>query len=89
MTVYVLYFHGCQFGTDDNNQEWTRLLPQFISAPAAGPNFYARVYHPAFNVDLEDADEAVKSFKRHTRAVGKGVQSLRNVFGRVREARIG
>ncbi|KAF9484995.1 hypothetical protein BDN70DRAFT_871680 [Pholiota conissans] len=79
----VTFFLGC-----DNDSEWTRLLPQFISAPAAGPSFYARVYHPAFNVDLDDAEDAVTSFKRHTRAVGKGVQSLRNVFGRVRDARI-
>ncbi|KAF8174106.1 hypothetical protein BJ912DRAFT_1024773 [Pholiota molesta] len=79
----VTFFLGC-----DNDSEWTRLLPQFTSAPAAGPSFYARIYHPAFNVDLEDAEDTIKSFKKHTRAVGKGVQSLRNVFGRVREARI-
>ncbi|PPQ86618.1 hypothetical protein CVT25_006802 [Psilocybe cyanescens] len=79
----LTFFLGC-----DNDSEWSRLWPQHLSAPAAGPAFYARVYHPAFNVDLEDAEEAIKSFQNHARAVGKGVQGLRSVFGRIREARI-
>ncbi|KAF8960308.1 hypothetical protein BDZ97DRAFT_1665982 [Flammula alnicola] len=79
----VVFFLGCE-----NDGEWARLLPQHLSAPAAGPAFYARVYHPAFNVDLEDAEDAIDSFRTHARAVGKGVQGLRSVFGRVREARI-
>lgn len=57
--------------------------------PAAGPSFYARVYHPAFNLDLEDATDALHCFQAHTKAVGKGIQGLRTVFGRVRESRIG
>ena len=57
--------------------------------PAAGPSFYARVYHPAFNIDAEDAKDAVDRFDRHIKAVGRGVQDLRSVFGRVREARVG
>jgi sorting nexin-9/18/33 len=57
--------------------------------PAAGPAFYARVYHPAFNLDLEDAEDALHCFQTHTKAVGKGIQRLRTVFGRVRESRIG
>ncbi|KAJ3516486.1 hypothetical protein NLJ89_g1092 [Agrocybe chaxingu] len=79
----VTFFLGCE-----SDSEWSRLLPKHLSAPAAGPAFYARVYHPAFNVDLEDADDAIYSFQTHARAVGKGVQGLRSVFGRVREARI-
>lgn len=70
-------------------QEWKRLVPQHLSMPAAGPTFYARVYHPAFNLDAEDAEDAVNHFATHTKAVGKGVQGLRNIFGRVREARTG
>ncbi|KAL1742546.1 hypothetical protein HDZ31DRAFT_42969 [Schizophyllum fasciatum] len=76
-------FLGCE-----NDLEWKRLLNQHLSVPAAGPSFYARVFHPAFNVDAEDAADAVERFDAHTRAVGKGVQALRNVFGRVREARL-
>jgi hypothetical protein len=57
--------------------------------PAAGPAFYARVYHPAFNLDLEDAEDTLHCFQTHTKAVGKGIQRLRTVFGRVRESRIG
>ncbi|KAH9478454.1 Sorting nexin-33 [Psilocybe cubensis] len=79
----LTFFLGC-----DNDSEWARLWPQHISAPAAGPAFYARVYHPAFNVDLEDAEEAINAFQNHARAVGKSVQGLRSVFGRIREARI-
>ena len=57
--------------------------------PVAGPAFYARVYHPAFNLDLEDAEDTLHCFQAHTKAVGKGIQRLRTVFGRVRESRIG
>jgi sorting nexin-9/18/33 len=70
-------------------QEWKRLVPQHLAMPAAGPAFYARVFHPDFNVDAEDAEEAVDRFDTHTRAIGKGVQGLRNIFGRVRDARVG
>ncbi|KAF9568707.1 hypothetical protein CPC08DRAFT_679040 [Agrocybe pediades] len=79
----LTFFLGCE-----DDKEWSRLWPQFISAPAAGASFYARIYHPAFNVDVEEAEDAVKSFQAHTRAVGKGVQGLRSVFGRIREARV-
>jgi len=70
-------------------QEWNRLVPVHLSLPPAGSSFYARVFHPAFNLDTEDATEAVERFDTHTRAVGKGVQGLRNIFGQVREARVG
>jgi sorting nexin-9/18/33 len=57
--------------------------------PAAGPAFYANVYHPAFNLDLEDAEDTLHCFQTHTKAVEKGIQGLRTVFGKVRESRIG
>ncbi|KAJ6495280.1 hypothetical protein C8R45DRAFT_866476 [Mycena sanguinolenta] len=79
----VTFFLGCESDT-----EWKRLVPQHLAMPAAGPSFYARVFHPDFNVDADDATESVDRFDTHTRAIGKGVQGLRNMFGRVREARI-
>ncbi|RDB29754.1 Sorting nexin lst-4 [Hypsizygus marmoreus] len=79
----VTFFLGCESET-----EWKRLVPQHLSMPPAGPAFYARVFHPAFNLDAEDAEEAVDRFDMHTKAVGKGVQGLRNIFGRIREARV-
>ncbi|KAK7044602.1 SH3 and PX-domain-containing 3 [Favolaschia claudopus] len=79
----VTFFLGCESDT-----EWKRLVPQHLAMPAAGPAFYARVFHPDFNVDAEDAAESVDRFDTHTRAIGKGVQGLRNIFGRVREARV-
>jgi sorting nexin-9/18/33 len=65
------------------------MLPHHMSMPAAGPAFYARVYHPAFNLDLEDAEDTLQCFQTHTKAVGKGIQGLRAVFGKVRESRLG
>jgi len=47
------------------------------------------VYHPAFNLDLEDASESVERFERHIKAVGKGVQGLRGMFSCFRAARLG
>ncbi|KIM46899.1 hypothetical protein M413DRAFT_440467 [Hebeloma cylindrosporum] len=79
----LTFFLGCE-----SDSEWSRLLPQHLSAPAAGPTFYARVYHPAFNVDKEDAEETIIAFHNHARAVGKGVQGLRSIFAKVREARV-
>ncbi|KAG6919790.1 hypothetical protein DXG01_000290 [Tephrocybe rancida] len=79
----VTFFLGCE-----SEVEWDRLVPQHLAMPAAGPTFYARVFHPAFNVDADDAQETVDRFETHTKAVGKGVQGLRNIFGRVREARV-
>ena len=64
-------------------------MPQFLSMRAAGPSFFAHVFHPAFNFDIQDASEAIEKFDNHVRAVGKGVQGMRNTFNRVREARIG
>jgi sorting nexin-9/18/33 len=57
--------------------------------PPAGPQFYARVFHPAFNLDVDEASESVERFNRHVKAVGKGVQGLRGMFGNLRQARVG
>lgn len=70
-------------------QEWKKQLPYYLALPPKGPSFYAQVYHPAFNVDAEDAEEALDRFVGHTHAVGKGVQTLRAVFSKIREARVG
>ncbi|KAF8649596.1 hypothetical protein AX16_005687 [Volvariella volvacea WC 439] len=79
----VTFFLSCE-----SESEWKRMLPKHLAIPPAGPAFYARVFHPAFNLDAEDAEDAVERFDVHTKAVSKGVQGLRNIFGRVREARI-
>ncbi|KAJ4476149.1 hypothetical protein C8R41DRAFT_774091 [Lentinula lateritia] len=79
----VTWFLSCE-----SDSEWKRLAPYHISKTPAGPSFYAQVFHPAFNLDLEDAEEAGERFATHTRAVEKGVQGLRSIFGRVREARL-
>ncbi|KAG6850131.1 hypothetical protein H0H93_000753 [Arthromyces matolae] len=79
----ITVFLGCE-----NEVDWDRLIRQHLSIPAAGSAFYGRIFHPAFNVDSEDALETVERFDGHTKAVEKGVQGLRNVFERVREARI-
>ncbi|KAF8221076.1 hypothetical protein L208DRAFT_1447540 [Tricholoma matsutake] len=79
----MTFFLGCE-----SDAEWKRLVPQHLAMPAAGPAFYARVFHPAYNIDVEDAEDALDRFDTHTKAVGRGVQDLRNIFGRVREARV-
>jgi sorting nexin-9/18/33 len=65
------------------------MVPMHLALRPSGPSFYAHVFHPAFNLDVEDAEEAVDRFNAHTRVVGKGVQALRNIFGTIREARAG
>ncbi|KZT70045.1 hypothetical protein DAEQUDRAFT_690082 [Daedalea quercina L-15889] len=79
----LTFFLGC-----DSDAEWKKQLPHYLTLPPKGPSFYAQVYHPAFNVDADDATDAIDRFLNHTKAVGKGVQGLRNIFGTVREARV-
>ncbi|KAK7462902.1 hypothetical protein VKT23_007481 [Stygiomarasmius scandens] len=79
----VTWFLGCESDSD-----WKRLAPYYLAQPPAGPSFYAHVFHPAFNLDLEDAEEAVERFAVHTKALGRGVQGLRGTFGKIREARV-
>lgn len=71
------------------SKEWRKRLPHHLSLSPAGPQFYAKVFHPAFNLDVEDAAESVERFSRHLRAVGKGVQGLRGMFTSLRAARMG
>jgi sorting nexin-9/18/33 len=65
------------------------MVPRYLAMPLTGPSFYAHVFHPAFNLDPGETVETVERFDVHTQAVGKGVQGLRNVFGRIRDARVG
>lgn len=64
-------------------------MPKHLNVPPAGPSFYAHVFHPAYNLDAEELTETANRFANHTRAVGKGVQALRNIFSQVRQARTG
>lgn len=79
----LTFFLSCE-----SDSEWKKQLPYYLALPPKGPSFYAQVYHPAFNVDAEDAEEALDRFVGHTHAVGKGVQTLRAVFSKIREARV-
>ncbi|TFK26567.1 hypothetical protein FA15DRAFT_637246 [Coprinopsis marcescibilis] len=79
----LTFFLGCE-----SDSEWKRCLPEHLAMPPAGPSFYARVDHPAFNVDAEDAQDSIGLFEAHTKAVGRGVQDLRSVFSRIRDARV-
>ncbi|KIM70416.1 hypothetical protein SCLCIDRAFT_101191 [Scleroderma citrinum Foug A] len=79
----ITSFLGCE-----DELEWSRQIPRFLSMPVAGPSFFARVFHPAFNIDVYDAVEVSEMFNKHIRAVGRGIQGLRNVFGQVRDARL-
>ena len=64
-------------------------MPKHLNLPPAGPLFYAHVFHPAYNLDPEELAETANRFANHTRAVGKGVQGLRNIFSQIRQARVG
>ncbi|KAG8955111.1 hypothetical protein FRC04_009568 [Tulasnella sp. 424] len=81
----VVFFLSC-----DNETEWRRNLPRFLAPPPSlGPAFYAHVYHQDFNFDSEEAEETVDRFENHLVGVGRGVQGVRGVFGRLREAHVG
>jgi hypothetical protein len=90
-TSYVLFLPPANDAEKSILQEWKRELPKFLAAPAhpPGPSFYANVFHPEFNLDLDGATDTVNRFERHVGAVGKSVHALRNVFTKVRENGIG
>ncbi|THH30895.1 hypothetical protein EUX98_g3299 [Antrodiella citrinella] len=79
----LTFFLGC-----DSDLEWKKQYPLYLELPPAGPVFFANVFHPAFNLDHEEATAVVDKFVAHTRSVGKGVQGLRSIFTNVREASI-
>lgn len=54
-----------------------------------GPLFFASIFHPAYNLDLEDASSAIDKFSSHVSAVGRGVQHLREVMVKTRESERG
>jgi len=47
------------------------------------------IYHPAYNLDLEDASSSIDRFSTHINAVGGSVQSLREVVAKTREGERG
>ncbi|EKM57596.1 uncharacterized protein PHACADRAFT_115831 [Phanerochaete carnosa HHB-10118-sp] len=79
----LTFFLGCE-----SEMEWKRQYPQYLSYPPAGPSFFAHVFHPAFNVDSDEAVEVADKFDVHTRAVGSGVQGVRNIYGKIRQASV-
>ncbi|KAF5357010.1 hypothetical protein D9756_006532 [Leucocoprinus leucothites] len=82
-TDILTFFLSCESDT-----QFHALLPKFKALPPVGPQFYAKVYHPVFNLDVEDAREAGEGFEGHVKSVKRSVQGLRGLFGRVREARV-
>ncbi|THH21169.1 hypothetical protein EW146_g355 [Bondarzewia mesenterica] len=79
----LTFFLGCESET-----EWKRQLPRHLALPPAGPIFFANVFHPAYNLDADEAVEVVDKFETHTMAVGAGVQDMRSIFGQIRQARV-
>ncbi|KAJ3479079.1 hypothetical protein NLI96_g9314 [Meripilus lineatus] len=67
----LTFFLGCESDT-----EWKKQYPSFLSMPPAGPAFYAHVYHPAFNLDTDDAEDSVD---RLTKAMQKTTEVLQSV----------
>lgn len=51
--------------------------------------FEISIFHPAYNLDLEDASSAIDKFSSHVSAVGRGVQHLRDVLAKTRESERG
>ncbi|KLO14394.1 hypothetical protein SCHPADRAFT_903340 [Schizopora paradoxa] len=79
----LMFFLGC-----DNDLEWQRRLPYFLSQKPLRSNFYSQVYHPEFQIQTEDAEGTCDRFVNHVKAADAGVQQLRGIFGKVRNARI-
>ncbi|KAH7345433.1 hypothetical protein B0J17DRAFT_639871 [Rhizoctonia solani] len=81
-TEVVVFFLGCE-----NDLEWKRLLPTYLSTLPAGPAFYASVFHPDFNLDVDDCSTTIDRFDHHVKIFDERVGALRSVMGGFREAR--
>ncbi|CEL60321.1 Sorting nexin-33 OS=Xenopus laevis GN=snx33 PE=2 SV=1 [Rhizoctonia solani AG-1 IB] len=81
-TEVVVFFLGCE-----SDLEWKRLLPTYLSTLPAGPAFYASVFHPDFNLDVEDCSSAIDRFEHHVKVFDDRVGTLRGMMGGFREAR--
>ncbi|KAF8761714.1 WASP-binding domain of Sorting nexin protein [Rhizoctonia solani] len=55
----------------------------------AGPAFYASVFHPDFNLDVEDCSATIDRFEHHVKVFDERIGTLRGVMGGFREARNG
>jgi sorting nexin-9/18/33 len=65
------------------------LLPRYLNTLPAGPAFYAHVFHPEFNLDVDECVQVVERFERHVRVVDGRVGVLRGVMAGFRETRNG
>ncbi|KDE07079.1 hypothetical protein MVLG_02652 [Microbotryum lychnidis-dioicae p1A1 Lamole] len=68
------------------------LLPSQQSAGLpTGPSFFSRVYHPEYNIDIDEAREMIERFELHAKAVelGNGVKEVEVLLGNYREAVFG
>ncbi|KAF8307163.1 hypothetical protein DL93DRAFT_2088206, partial [Clavulina sp. PMI_390] len=84
-TNVLIFFLGCE---DDS--EWKRRLPSFLAAhPTPGPSFYSSVFHPQFNIDLDDASSIGRRFRHFVEGAGERIGRLRAAFTQVREAGAG
>ncbi|GJJ14963.1 hypothetical protein Clacol_009233 [Clathrus columnatus] len=79
----LTFFLSCE-----SEIQWNRLLPKFLNAPPAGAGFYAKVYHPMFNFDIQEATQTVNRFERHVKVVDRCVQNMRSVYEKVRNCRL-
>ncbi|CAE6498616.1 unnamed protein product [Rhizoctonia solani] len=81
-TEVVVFFLGCE-----SDLEWKRRLPTYLSTLPAGPAFYASVFHPDFNLDVDDCATTIDRFDHHVKVFDERVGALRGVMGGFREAR--
>lgn len=80
-TEVVMFFLGCE-----SDLEYAKRLPTFLAAyPTPGPSFYSHVFHPQFNVDVEDAAETGARFRKFVERGTLKIGELRTAFGIVRE----
>lgn len=64
------------------------LLPEIVT-PLTRSRPRRSIFHPSFNIDLEDAQDAIDRFEHHVVAADRGTQSLRDTFAKMREGEKG
>ncbi|SCZ93869.1 BZ3500_MvSof-1268-A1-R1_Chr6-3g08936 [Microbotryum saponariae] len=78
--VRFLRFESVRRSTPETDGDSLAVLP--------GPSFFSRVYHPEYNIDIDEARETIERFELHAKAVelGNGVKEVEVGLGNYREA---
>ncbi|KAK4689866.1 sorting nexin-9/18/33, partial [Tremellales sp. Uapishka_1] len=68
----------------DTEEEWKSRSAELMKDSSTPSTFFSQIYHPEFNVDLEDSSTTIERFEKHLQALDISITSLRTLWPSVR-----